>query len=101
MARTAHFYGFLLQLEPLPKELGDRVLRHTAMVLTHNKDLFLTRSRGISDPCTPPQSPRRSTEEREEELAELSESVLCSPSYRLLRFLRQLLEAMKRLGGSS
>ena len=92
-----------LQLEPLPKELGERVLRHTAMVLTQNKELFLTQTRDRSEPCTPLQSPSgdRNPQEKEDELVDLSESGLCSPSYRLLCFLRQLMDALKRLGGLS
>ena len=86
--------------------MGDRVLRHTAMVLTHNMELSLTQSLKRSEQadgmCTPTQSPRRSAkEEEEEDFADVSESMLCSPSYRLLRFLRQLVEALKSLGGLS
>ena len=78
------------------------------MVLTHNMELSLTQSLKRSEQadgmCTPTQSPRRiakEEEEEEEDFADVSESMLCSPSNRLLRFLRQLVEALKSLGGLS
>jgi len=75
-----------LQLEPLSEELSEKVLRHTAMILTHNKELPLTQTRRENRRLGP-------------EVGDLSESSLCSSSYRLLRFLRQLMNALKRLGG--
>ena len=84
-----------MQLEPLPEELSEKVLRHTAMILTHNKELSLTQTRRRSE-----QSPDTNTQEnRVGEVGDLSESSLCSSSYRFLRFLRQLMNALKRLGG--
>lgn len=85
----------ICELEPLPEELSEKVLRHTAMILTHNKELSLTQTRRRSE-----QSPDTNTQEnRVGEVGDLSESSLCSSSYRLLRFLRQLMNALKRLGG--
>lgn len=84
-----------MQLEPLPEELSEKVLRHTAMILTHNKELSLTQTRRRSE-----ESPDANTQEnRVGEVGDLSESSLCSSSYRLLRFLRQLMNALKHLGG--
>ncbi|XP_068719104.1 protein tyrosine phosphatase domain-containing protein 1-like [Montipora capricornis] len=89
----------ICELEPLPQELSDRVLRHTAMVLTHNMELSLTQSRWTSERSdytfSPTQSPRATTADG----TEVPVTALCSPSYRLLHFLRLLMKTLKSLGG--
>ena len=84
------------------------MLRRTAVVLTHNKELPLTLSKASLDRSAElpgaeavrsqlPHSPNRrgNSEEREDEVASVPESLLRSPSYRLLIFLRQLVRALK------
>ena len=92
----------ICQLGPLPEELGDRVLRQTAMILTQNYELPLTQPRAFLDRLAEQPRNAQSTDlatspsgRKQEE----QESELYSLSYRLLIFLRQLVEALKRLAG--
>lgn len=93
------------ELGPLPEELGDRVLRQIAMILTQNKGLPLTQSRAFLDRLAEQSGNIQSSDlsanasGREQEVADFSETEVHSPSYRLLLFLRQLVEVLKRLAG--
>lgn len=92
----------ICELEPLPEELVDRVLRQTAMILTQNKELPLTQPRALLDRLAEQhQSPDVATNAsgREQEMVDVSESEVHFPSYQLLIFLRQLMETLKGLAG--
>lgn len=89
----------IYELEPLPHELSDRVLRHTAMVLTQNKELSLTLSRRRSERSNNALTPLQSPEQTTADGTEIPETVPCSPSFRLLRFLLLLLGSLKNKRG--
>ena len=87
------------ELEPLPEELGDRVLRQTAMILTQDKKLSLTQPRAVLNrSVSSPDDAVENALEREQGV-NTPEPEVQSPSYRLLVFLRELVKTLKRLAG--
>lgn len=91
----------ICELEPLPEEVGDRVLRQTAMILTQDKKLSLTQPRAVLNRSVELSSPDDAENAlgREQEVVDIPEPELYSLSYRLLLFLRQLVETLKCLAG--
>lgn len=90
----------ICKLQPLPRELGDRVLRNTAMILTHNKELSLTSASAylckVQEHPEAEPSPNQSANELQR-LDGTSESEIRSTSCRVLFFLRHVVNTLKNL----
>lgn len=89
-----------LQLQPLPNELGDRVLRNIAMILTHNNELSLTSASAYMSKVQEHAEAESSPNQGANELQRLdvsSESEIRSRSCRVLFFLRHVVNTLQSL----
>lgn len=89
----------ICELEPLPEEVGDRVLRQTAMILTQDKKLSLTQPRAVLNRSVLSSDDAVENSLEREQSVNTPEPEVQSPSYRLLLFLRELVKTLKHLAG--
>ena len=89
----------ICELEPLPEEVGDRVLRQTAMILTQDKKLSLTQPRAVLNRSVSSSDDAVENALEREQGVNSPEPEVQSPSYRLLLFLRELVKTLKSLAG--
>lgn len=87
------------ELEPLPEEVGDRVLRQIAMILTQDKKLSLTQPRAVLNRSVSSSDDAVENALEREQGVNTPEPEVHSPSYRLLLFLRELVKTLKHLAG--
>lgn len=90
----------MCKLQPLPNELGDRVLRNIAMILTHNKELSLTSASAYMSKVQEHAEAESSPNQGANELQRLdvsSESEIRSRSCRVLFFLRHVVNTLQSL----
>lgn len=89
----------ICELEPLPEEVGDRVLRQTAMILTQDKKLSLTQPRADLNRSMSSSDDAENITGREQVGVNTPEPEVFSVSYRLLLFLRELVKTLKLSAG--
>jgi len=89
----------ICELEPLPEEVGDRVLRQTAMILTQDKKLSLTQPRAVLNRSMSSSDDVENVLGQEQDGVNTPEPEVSSLSYRLLLFLRELVKTLKLSAG--